>query len=520
MKKYIKYISLFFMIILLSGCVDTEKPPEGTDCTWYINDTYEGAQVLYDNMADMVNLDENPHIHFWYNNDEKTDVEIVGLKDDVEVTKSISVSKAKYEIDISNDSSMVRLKFYFNSDYIKQSSGSDTCNYPTLYYEYDTSENVANSFIFSTQNNSQTNSYLSIFNPIDESSDSQTENWCSTFYTINSMYDKSNFIIYFWQNMDTLYYSVQKYDSDVQLTDENLSEHSIFKLSYDWQNSSDGFNFAENITSGNTSFTFIDFDNMEDVIDYDENGKLMCPKGYIDDSNSNATTGTYDGNEIMVITGEKYKKLLADLKGPLSELDSLALNIGITINGQTATLKDDITTNYNLCNGEIGVCQDNAQYLSERGIKNIRSYCNEVYSMYLENKTSIGMDERKDECINFNSYYDTLVTRGIISNLTEGCSILTGDLIEKLNYFLDILKVVGPLMALGLGTLDFIKVVANGDADKEMKNAFKKFMIRLGAAALLFIIPIIIAFLLDIFIRSDLGYDSDNPFCSVIDWNE
>ena len=93
-------------------------------------------------------------------------------------------------------------------------------------------------------------------------------------------------------------------------------------------------------------------------------------------------------------------------------------------------------------------------------------------------------------------------------------------LAEKLNYFLDIIKIAGPLIALGLGTVDFIKVIANGDADKEMKNAFKKFMIRLGAAALLFIIPIIIAFLLDIFMRPDSGYESDNPFCNVIDWNE
>ena len=91
---------------------------------------------------------------------------------------------------------------------------------------------------------------------------------------------------------------------------------------------------------------------------------------------------------------------------------------------------------------------------------------------------------------------------------------------DKLDWILDILKIAGPILAVGLGTLDFIKVVASGDADKEMKSAFKKFSIRIVSAILLFIVPVILAFLMDTFLGNQNGYDADNPFCDVVEFNE
>ena len=124
-----------------------------------------------------------------------------------------------------------------------------------------------------------------------------------------------------------------------------------------------------------------------------------------------------------------------------------------------------------------------------------------------------------DECVSFNNFYSELVNQGIVDNLANYCGILSQDFAAKLKYFLNIIMVAGPLLALGLGTVDFVKVLANGDADKEMKNAFKRLLTRLGAAALLFLVPIILAFLLELFIKPDSGYDPDNPFCDVVDWN-
>ena len=125
-----------------------------------------------------------------------------------------------------------------------------------------------------------------------------------------------------------------------------------------------------------------------------------------------------------------------------------------------------------------------------------------------------------DECVDFfNGFYNELINQGIIENLSNYCGVLSQDFAAKLKYFLNIIKIAGPLLALGLGTVDFVKVLANGDADKEMKNAFKRFLTRLGAAALLFLVPIILAFLLDLFMKPGLGYDSNNPFCDIVDWN-
>ena len=53
-----------------------------------------------------------------------------------------------------------------------------------------------------------------------------------------------------------------------------------------------------------------------------------------------------------------------------------------------------------------------------------------------------------------------------------------------------------------------------------MKTAFKRLSTRLIAAALLFVIPVILAFLMDTFLGNQEGYDPSNPFCSVVDWDE
>ena len=108
-----------------------------------------------------------------------------------------------------------------------------------------------------------------------------------------------------------------------------------------------------------------------------------------------------------------------------------------------------------------------------------------------------------------------MVNNGIVRDLSNGCNIFSDDFVGILTDILDIMKIAGPILALGLGTLDFIKAIASGDADKEMKNAFKRFSTRITAAILLFIIPFILAFLMDTFIGNQNGYDADNPFCDL-----
>ena len=65
-----------------------------------------------------------------------------------------------------------------------------------------------------------------------------------------------------------------------------------------------------------------------------------------------------------------------------------------------------------------------------------------------------------------------------------------------------------PVLVIVLGILDFIKAIG-ADKEDEMKKAQKNFIIRLIAAALVFIIPLILEFIL---IKMGFGYDSCGLF--------
>ncbi len=59
-------------------------------------------------------------------------------------------------------------------------------------------------------------------------------------------------------------------------------------------------------------------------------------------------------------------------------------------------------------------------------------------------------------------------------------------------------KVLGPILVVVLSSIDFIKVIAKGD-DDAMAKAQKKLFTRLILAVLLFLIPTLVAVLLDLF---------------------
>lgn len=524
MKK-IKYIIGIFIILLLSGCAEIELPPEQTNCSWYINDTYTNSNWLYYDMMDMIDLSKNPSLNFWYNNTSDYGFNFTGLKDNVTIeTYDKIVSDALYEITLCNDSSnCVRLSFSFDSNNIKQSNGTSTCNYPTLFYDAGDATDAIRTYYFSTGSSTADNAYINIFSSKESNPNPDTqieENWCSTYYVIkdNMFNNNANLILYFWQKENDLYYAVDKINSSVTLTEENLQTYSKFNTNYNWQLINDKLTYYDDVNS--TTFTLVEFNNIGNLISYDNNNKLVCPDGYVQDSSSNATTGEYDGEKVYLLNGEQFKKLLGALKTPLSYLSIDALNIPLTINGNTnATLNNDVEANDLLCFGDS--CKLNAKYLTEQGLKNTKQYCNELYTNWDKYKNdSNNLKKRLDECIGFDNFYNELVNRGIVENFSNYCGVLSQNFAAKLKYFLDIIKVAGPLLALGLGTIDFVKVLANGDADKEMKNAFKRFVTRLGAAALLFLVPVILAFLLDLFIKPDSGYNSSNPFCDIVDWNK
>ena len=240
--------------------------------------------------------------------------------------------------------------------------------------------------------------------------------------------------------------------------------------------------------------------------------------------------GSYDSyylsksNEGTAITssdnGQGYKQAICSLK---PYLDSYSISYQLKFYDDAKTNPDYYKINDVPCDQwgygyALSCSEDDCPYLIEQAVKGVRGYCNNIYSNYTSNNEYT--NKRIEECIDFNEFYLSLVQSGVINDLSIDCPILTGDLIDKLIDFLDIIKIAGPLLALGLGTLDFVRTVASGDADKEMKNTFKRFSIRLIAAALLFLVPFILAFLMDLFLGNQSGYNIDNPFCGVVDWGK
>ena len=285
-------------------------------------------------------------------------------------------------------------------------------------------------------------------------------------------------------------------------------------------------------------FSFIPGD-LEKIFDNINEQSNSCPNMWIDPTQafegiyklslekpngiSDSTMTEEDYNNIQAekefMNGDRYKYLLGSLKMPLSMLYGLPLDFTLQVGANKNYNFENIEANNDLCPNNNSDCINNANYLSEQGLKNIRSYCNNVYEKYGENY-DMNLNERMDECISFNKFYTQLVNEGIVNNLADYCGILSEDFVEKLSFFLNIIMIAGPILAILLGSVDFIKVIANGDADKEMKTAFKHFMIRVGSAALLFIIPLLLSFILNIFMANEGGYDPENPFCNVNDWSE
>ena len=82
---------------------------------------------------------------------------------------------------------------------------------------------------------------------------------------------------------------------------------------------------------------------------------------------------------------------------------------------------------------------------------------------------------------------------GILGSVQDEESVAW--LLQKiLNY----IKILGPSLAIALGTIDFVKAIVTSD-EKSMKETQKKFVNRLIAALLLFFVPLIVQVLLNLF---------------------
>lgn len=221
----------------------------------------------------------------------------------------------------------------------------------------------------------------------------------------------------------------------------------------------------------------------------------------------------------------------------VEEINDFCLSnfFGETIHYYTATLSDSETNNENTevstCpkfetfSGEIknnyslySTCTGNDcyKYISEanKNIEKIKDYCKQALKYrdaYIE--SSDGSKVTQEACIKVClSIEDELIKLkdeyNIEQNSNGECGLSNNLLVWLLN-IVKWVKYIIPVIVIVMGILDFMRAVAS-DKDDGMKQAQSRFIKRLIAAALIFIVPFILEFILD-----KMGFSVEG--CNIFD---
>ena len=159
---------------------------------------------------------------------------------------------------------------------------------------------------------------------------------------------------------------------------------------------------------------------------------------------------------------------------------------------------------------------DNIKTASE-SIKSCKNNCSVYYSNYNKLKEDIKsfcdiqyqyLDYGKS-CLNVCLEYSEEIKKLGVENYDNGECGESGNLIKWIKNILKWVKYILPVLVIILGIIDFIKAIASG-SDDEMKKAQGRFIKRLIAAALLFLVPALIEFILNVF-------NIESTFCGLTD---
>ena len=120
--------------------------------------------------------------------------------------------------------------------------------------------------------------------------------------------------------------------------------------------------------------------------------------------------------------------------------------------------------------------------------------CNSI----LQNQSVSSNDGCADSCLNSIEIMKSLKSKYIKQEDYSATCGFSQNLIGWIDNILNIVKYILPVLVIILGIIDFIRAIAS-DKDDEMKKAQGRFVKRLIAAALAFIIPFIIVFVLEKF---------------------
>lgn len=161
---------------------------------------------------------------------------------------------------------------------------------------------------------------------------------------------------------------------------------------------------------------------------------------------------------------------------------------------------------YKKCDKQDAACVSKAiTNVNEKEVL-IKNYCKSI----LKEQEYDGGDEQLciESCLdNVHEIIKAKRKAGLLSENSGDCGFSERLGVWILNIFRWV-KYILPVVVIVLGILDFIKAIASNKED-EMKKAQKSFIIRLIAAALVFIVPLILEFVL---IKIGLGYESCGLF--------
>lgn len=134
-------------------------------------------------------------------------------------------------------------------------------------------------------------------------------------------------------------------------------------------------------------------------------------------------------------------------------------------------------------------CYSSTNQKFSDGLKYFSEFCNDVYSKCNYNDSATTL------CLDIDDRVSQIMEKYNLKG--EKCG-LSSRLIFWFANIIRWIKYIAPVLAIILGMLDFIKAIISSN-DDDMKKSQGKFVKRLIAAALLFIVPFIIEFVLDKF---------------------
>ena len=103
----------------------------------------------------------------------------------------------------------------------------------------------------------------------------------------------------------------------------------------------------------------------------------------------------------------------------------------------------------------------------------------------------------KTETSNLRKNYETLAEKRNITIVIDCEGLLGQKLIEKIKSYLNIIKIIIPIILIGLGIVDFARAMFAG-TEENMKKAQQTFIKRLLIAVLIFFVPTIVEIILNI----------------------